>query len=197
LITRQQSCNDPATVAALCRANVKLVAWVWKQIRDSELFDGVDPHVAISAGFRGLWRAAQHYDPTKGVKFSPYAVFAIRHKMVQSAYRRQLDRRTVRVSEMGREGGNPYPVAAPGHGPVATVLRAEEVGRARRRVRTVLENLRPSHRRALRMVHLQGMTQAQAADALGVSRARVHQLCRAALRAARRWVERHRGLYKE
>jgi len=72
-------------------AHEGLVCWVVRQQRRGALsFPD-----ALHAGRLGLWQALQHYDPTRGTRFSTYAVPAIAHAVWRAVSQDQQTRSVV------------------------------------------------------------------------------------------------------
>lgn len=70
--------SEPTTVGAPSAVGIAehegLVRWVVRRQR----LGGLPFEDAVQAGRIGLWRALQGYDPTRGTRFSTYAVVAIK-----------------------------------------------------------------------------------------------------------------------
>ena len=119
--------------AGLMAQHERLVHWLVHR----QGWDGLTYAAAVQAGRIGLWQALQGYDPTRGTRFSSYAVPVIRHAVWRAvAQQRRAD----------RAAG-----AARGAAPVVTVepdraLAQAEVAAA---VRALVRALPPRRRRGL------------------------------------------------
>lgn len=160
----------PAGVAEQLAAHEGLVHWVVRQQWRGELAFAD----ALHAGRLGLWRALVGYDPTRGPRFSSYAVPAIRRAVWVA-----VAQATPVPGGAARSGD---PAAGGGEDDLAEAVDRRAVQGA---VRALVAQL-PSPRRAVIVAHygLDGGRPASLAAIgrqLGVSRQRVHQLHAAAL----------------
>lgn len=149
-------------------AHEGLVRWVVRQQWRGRLaFEE-----AVQAGRIGLWQALRRYDPTRGTRFSTYAVPAIQHAVWAAV---AADQPQPPVA------GQPVTAAAPE--PVEAVHQAQ----VQAAMRALVAQLPPRARAVLVAHYGLGDTPPQSFAALGrtlgVSRQRVHQLHRAALTA--------------
>ena len=157
----------PDAWAAALAAHEGLVRWVVRrQWRGTLAFAD-----AVHAGRIGLWQALRRYDPTRGTRFSTYAVPAIQRAVWAAVAADQP--RAPRPAGSPRQGAAPEPVEAVHQAQVQAAVHAL-VGQLPLRARQVLVahyglgDTRPQSFAAI------GRT-------LGVSRQRVHQVHRAAL----------------
>jgi len=151
------------SVAAQLAAHEGLVRWVVRQQRRGPLAYAD----ALQEGRLGLWRALRGYDPTRGTRFSTYAVPAIRHAVWAAVAQ-------ARAAE---------PSSPPAAGPLMAWddpvegLAAAEVAAA---LRVLVDQLPTGLRRVIVAHYGLGPKPAQSLAAigrrLGVSRQRVHQL---------------------
>lgn len=77
----QAGCPD--CLNALMSRHDGLVHWLVRQLSQSPL----DYDEAVQAGRIGLWQALLHFDPTRGVAFSTYAVVAMRRHIDREGHR--------------------------------------------------------------------------------------------------------------
>ena len=185
----------PGTLDQQMATHERLVYWVVRQQWRADL-----PFAdALHAGRVGLWQALRHYDPTRGTRFSSYAVPAIRHAVWAAVTR---DRSSV-------VAGTADALADP------DAAEAWAAALDRRAVHAALHTLvgaLPPRLRQVIVAHYgldatAPQSFAQIGAILGVSRQRVQQLHVMALlwlahpdhaRALRRLVERQRrGDYQQ
>jgi len=150
--------------AGLMAQHERLVHWLVHR----QGWDGLTYAEAVQAARVGLWHALQGYDPTRGTRFSSYAVPVIRHAVWRAvAQQRRAD----------RAAG-----AARGAAPVVTVepdraLAQAEVAAA---VRALVRALPPRLQQVVVGHWGLGATAPESLAAMGrrwgVSRQRVHQL---------------------
>jgi len=148
-------------------AHERLVHWVVRQQWLGELSYGA----AVQAGRLGLWRAAQRYEPQRGVAFSSYAVPAIRRAVWRA------------VTEGRRPAGEQLWARPPQASPeLEALVSAQLVAAALRRLVARL----PERLAYVIVAHYGlGDTAPQSfraiGQALGLTRQRAHQLHREAL----------------
>jgi RNA polymerase primary sigma factor len=149
-------------------AHERLVGWVVRRQR----LGPVSFADALHAGRIGLWHALRRYDPTRGIRFSTYAVPAIARAV---------------WDEVAAASPAPIPVARAGADLTEETDLSERLHQAqvREALHALVEQL-PSRLRAVVVAHygLDGApprTLAEIGHPGGVSRQRVHQLHVAAL----------------
>lgn len=157
----------PGDWAAALAAHEGLVHWVVRQQWRGPL----SWTEALHAGRVGLWQALRRYDPTRGTRFSSYAVPAIRHAVwaAVAAARPQP------------------PLLAPPRAAAPEPDLQVHTAQVQAAVQALVAQLPPRARQVVVAHHGLGDTSPQSFAAigrtLGVSRQRVHQLHRAALTA--------------
>jgi len=77
--------DDPAARKEFIEANLRLVVWAAKKYARNGNLDDL-----ISEGNIGLIKAVEGYDPSRGFRFSTYALWNIKHSIIQ--YKKGLDR---------------------------------------------------------------------------------------------------------
>jgi RNA polymerase sigma factor (sigma-70 family) len=158
---------SPGDCEVALAAHEGLVRWVVRQ----QWRGALAWEEALQAGRIGLWQALRRYDPTRGTRFSTYAVPAIRHAVWAAVAAAQ--------PVPPRPAGPPPRTAAPE--PVEAVHQAQ----VQAAVHALVAQL-PARARQVVVAHYGlGDTPPQSFAAigrrLGVSRQRVHQVHRAAL----------------
>ncbi|KKK53705.1 hypothetical protein LCGC14_3092120 [marine sediment metagenome] len=148
----------------------------------------VDIEELEADGYVGLVRAASRWDPTRGLPFGSYAWWNIRGEMIEGlrrTYRQLNPALTVSLGALREEDEvfrdeaylEPEKKAAEARLDAASIL-------------ALLTRSNNSHgqrqARLLTARHLEGRTQADIAGQMGVTRARVSQLCAEARHQARR-----------
>jgi RNA polymerase sigma-70 factor (ECF subfamily) len=144
--------RDEEAFSEMYRQTSSLVYGVALRItRDSVLAQDV-----LQETFLQVWQEASRFDPALG---------SLRGWLMTIAHRRAVDR--VRREQSARARDTTYGLQSidRDHDSVAEVveLRAEH-----RRVRAALETLSPIQRAAIDLAYVQGMTQSQVADELGI-----------------------------
>lgn len=132
-----------------------------------------DREEAVSAALEGLCDAARGFDPARGIKFTTYAWQAIRNALRQRwrVRSRQITREVALEEEPVR-----LPALSPG-------LDADEIAL----LRAAVAGLPGRQALAIRLVYLDSppLTTRQAAEAMGLTRARITDLCRDGVRKLR------------
>jgi RNA polymerase sigma factor (sigma-70 family) len=180
--------SGPGDWEVALAAHEGLVRWVVRQQWRGDLAFAE----AMHAGRIGLWQALRHYDPTRGTRFSSYAVPAIQHAVWAAVAAAQPPPAPARAEQPA----TPDPTADPSEAVYQAQVRAA--------VGALVAQLPPRPRAVVIAHYGLGPTRPQSFAAigriLGVSRQRVHQLHRAALitlahpawsRPLRRLVARH------
>jgi RNA polymerase sigma factor (sigma-70 family) len=157
----------PGDGAAALAAHEGLVRWVVRrQWRGTLAFAD-----AVHAGRIGLWQALRRYDPTRGTRFSTYAVPAIQ--------------RAVWAAVAADQPGAPLPAGPPLRGAAPEPVEAVHQAQVQAAVHALVGQL-PLRARQVIVAHY-GLGDARPQSfaaigrTLGVSRQRVHQVHRAAL----------------
>ena len=160
----QAGCPD--CLNALMSRHDGLVHWLVRQLSQSPL----DYDEAVQAGRIGLWQALLHFDPTRGVAFSTYAVVAMR---------RHIDREGHRYRRFWR----PLPVLfpEPPPDPVTEALQRLAALAVPRWVRTLPTRLQFVVRAYYGLDGHRPQVCAALAVGLGRSKQRVHQMLHEAL----------------
>jgi RNA polymerase sigma factor FliA len=140
----------------------------------------------LQCGWVGLVRAANQWDPTRGVRFSTYAIALIRGAMrewVRTTYPlpRSIQERRAR-GETRPEWETPLPVEqVPGHllidptaGPEVRALRSLEA----EQLRSAMRGLPAREAQVIRLYYWERWPQREIAELVGVCESRVHQLRR-------------------
>lgn len=170
---------DPASFNGLIWPLAK--RWAW-----STISRGIDLEDLVQAGHKGVARAAQTFDPAKGVKFNTYAMWWVR------AYIREEARamgRLVRVPEKeslrALRVGSPYPIRAVSLNCPESENLAESSSappdecddeETRDRIASAIGALPSRYRDVIRMRFFQDMTLADIGKEIGVGRERARQL---------------------
>ncbi len=124
-----------------------------------------------SAGLLGLTRAAQHYNPERGFKFSTYGFYCARREILNELRTRNRWRRETCSTDLSDPGNMVEAVAAapeendPGRDLAADLARAIEEA-----------DLTTNERTAIRARFFQGKTLEEVGEELGVSRERARQI---------------------
>lgn len=129
---------------------------------------------ASTAGMMGLWLAAQNYDPTRGVKFSSYAVDCVRGSLLRHL---KVERRQAQLDTVSLDlpiGDGAAEMADLVADPNAEKPGAAAVAQAGFEAR--IENLGERHQALLRAVYCEDKGFGEVGEAWGLSRARVHQI---------------------
>lgn len=146
------------------------------------------PHPAmrddlVQEGRIGLWKAARKFDPSRGVKFVSYAGHLILGEMLHWVRDNAAAVRTPRTEwDAGRRAvvtsldALTEPDPAHGSPTIPRELWHEERGFQRAEMLADLARLPQLRRGAVLLVHLGGMTQTEAARALGCSQRHVGRL---------------------
>jgi RNA polymerase sigma factor (sigma-70 family) len=87
-------------------------------------WDGLTYAEAVQAARVGLWQALQGYDPTRGTRFSSYAVPVIRHAVWRAVAQQRRAARAARVGDAGASGAPVDPDEALAQAEVVAALRA-------------------------------------------------------------------------
>jgi RNA polymerase sigma factor (sigma-70 family) len=170
-------------------AHEGLVHWVVRRQWRGEL----SVAEALHAGRIGLWRALRRYDPTRGTRFSSYAVPAIK-RAVWAAVARQMQ-------DGAHADAGARPGALTARDPVDTLHRAQVRAALHALVARLPARLQEVIVRHYGLGADEPQTFAAIGGPLGVSRQRVHQLHVTALlwlaqpdhsRALRRLLDRQR-----
>lgn len=163
--------------AALVASHDWMVGWTVR--RWVTWSPGIDLDEIRSRVRVGLIRAAQLFDPGRGLLFSTFAVHWCRQAVTR--YFLLQSRQPRRMADLGTatdEGDFGLDPATAEPGPARQAA-------ARELVRRFLRWLHPLERRVLRMRFLQGYHLEEVGDVLGISRERVRQLESRALRKIR------------
>jgi len=141
-----------------------LVHWVVRR----QGWDGLTYAEAVQAGRVGLWQALQGYDPTRGTRFSSYAVPVIRHAVWRAVAQQRRATRAAGAARAPAPGGPVDPDTALARAEAAAALRA------------VVSHLPPRLQQVVVGHWGLGDTPPEPLAAIGrrwgVSRQRVHQL---------------------
>lgn len=78
-LARRAHAGDTDAIDALVRANLRFVVAIAKRYR----WQGLPLEDRISDGNLGLVRAAQRFDPSKGTRFTTYAIWWVRQAILQ------------------------------------------------------------------------------------------------------------------
>lgn len=77
--------GDSEALEELLKANICFVVYAARLYKHN----GLDMHEMIAAGIRGLVQAANKYDPSKGFRFSHYAIWWIRIGIIDAIINRK------------------------------------------------------------------------------------------------------------
>lgn len=141
-----------------------------------------DPDAALSAANAALWRSLMAFDPLAGVRFSTFAMVALRNAVGAVRVARGAKRR--RATECADQESADHFVrtaASASAGPEAITLAAER----REQIDALLNTLPPRSRSAVRSAFGVGVpltSQSAIAMQLGISRERARQIVANALR---------------
>jgi len=138
----------------------------------------------VQAGAMGLMRAIELFDETKGVAFSTYAWYWIKNGMDRMAERDGLIRTPVLVESFNRfpvEESRCETITDSSCDPAEIAEREETKNRNKKLLRSRMDRL-PSRLRDVVRRRLSGETMSDVAKDLGVSKERVRQLERRALK---------------
>lgn len=151
-----------------------------------KLPSGYDREDLESIGFMGLVRAAQGYDPGRGVAFSTYA-----YHCIDNAIRGQLQRANHRDVEcvsldvlVGTDETSPLADMIPDDGPDAEAQAMDSAGKEA--LLRVVHTLPEDQAGIIYDIYFREERPAEVARSRGLSPQRVHQLHRRALSALRR-----------
>ena len=111
---------DAARWAGLMTQHERLVHWVVHR----QGWDGLTYAEAVQAGRVGLWQALQGYDPTRGTRFSSYAVPVIRHAVWRAVAQQRRAARAAGPARGGAPGTPVEPDDALAQAEAAAALRA-------------------------------------------------------------------------
>jgi RNA polymerase primary sigma factor len=185
-----ESIRTVAERNALVLANAALVRWVLARVLRGRHVADEDFEDLLQAGHLGLIRAAECYDPGRGVKFSYYAQLHIRQRVDALMLTRSLIHipRAVHGEERYRlvallcPGALPdawdHPAAPEAPDPCEAAELSEAVAAA-------LRGLPPRERRAVTLRFAGPATLREVGAALGVTRERARQIVDKALAALR------------
>lgn len=132
-----------------------------------------------SAAFLALVEAAGAFDPLRGVSFATFARHRVSGALIDA--QRQLFFQGRRGSIEGQPKFVPLEADAESRGRVVGAADEPPVGaelEAADAVEGLLEKLSPRHRAAVRLIHIDGKTQEEAAAVVGCSAATIHRLNR-------------------
>ena len=196
-LARKSRAGDQAARRRLVSANLRFVVSVARSYRGR----GVPLADLVNEGNLGLVRAADRFDPDRGVRFISYAHFWVRRAMIQALTRQDSP------TPPGEPARRPLSLddVAPGRACTLAELlpdeRASEPGarvvrdRLRDAIEASLSDLPPREREVLRRYFGLGFDDAQTLSEisvdLGVSRERVRQLKERGLSRLRVGAERH------
>jgi len=181
----------PRTAAHQRAEENKGLIWFIIQRRFSFLLADADRLAdAYSAAYIALLRAAENFDPARGVKFGSYASDCIQGKILQSLTDGKKAQRLPTVSldmPLGEDGGRLEDVTADPQAvlPEQSAVQAE----------AFLHRLRPlseQQRRVVQAVYGEGQRLTEVAQALGVSRQWAHHVHAQALEVMRQEAKRER-----
>jgi RNA polymerase sigma-70 factor (ECF subfamily) len=127
---------------------------------------------AVQEAFCAVWRGAVNYRRARGT-VSSWLLSLVHHKAVDIVRRENARRRPLHPDDLP-SGEEPSPEEL--------ALAADEGDRAR----AALGRLKPDQRRLLSLLYLDGLTQREAADRLGVPIGTVKSRTHAAMRSLRR-----------
>jgi RNA polymerase sigma factor (sigma-70 family) len=151
-----------------------------------KLPSGYDREDLESIGYMGLVRAAQGYDPGRGVAFSTYA-----YHCIDNAIRGQLQRANHRDIEcisldvlIGTDESSPLADMIPDEGPDAEAQAVDSAGKEA--LLRIVFTLPPDQAGIIYDIYFREERPAEVARSRGLSPQRVHQLHRRALSALRR-----------
>lgn len=203
LARRYRATGDRRALHALVTGNLRFVVAAARRYRDR----GVPTEDLINEGNLGMLRAAERFDPDRGVRFVTYADWFVRQGMLAAVARagraappipssgdrpgRPVPRATVLSLDVGSDpSGEGSPLRGRLADPAAPVPGAAEKGRElRRALRAGLAFLPRREQRVLRLYFglddTRSRTLADVGRELGVSRERARQLKDRALRRLR------------
>lgn len=174
----------PRTSAhTLAEKNAGLVWFAMARFFRRELSDEDRAADLYTAGLLALVRAAEGFDPTRGVTFSTYAVKCVRHGILN-----ELAGGRQRAGDVSLE----TPIGGDGETELGDVLadpRAERPGAAlvaQAGFERLLTDLGPRHQRLIRALYRDEMTPAEVAAEWGCSIQTVYDVTKSAVRALRR-----------
>lgn len=190
----------PTTAAArddLVLANLDLVAMIARTV-ERRLPAHVEYDDLYGAGIMGLIDAASKFDPKRNVGFRTYAKFRVRgsildelraidwatrgqRQAIKDADAANAPHRSLRVNR----AGTVIEPAGPSAMPHQLVQRAE----LSRALAAAITALRPRHERVIDLHYRSGLTMREIGTELGVTRWRIGQIHRAALRKMRRHLD--------
>ena len=164
--------------------------WVAKTVTKRTRAPGhVDRHEIYAHVLIGLVRAAQHFDPSLGVKFSTYAYKCCKGWARSWAYcsytkhTTRLPRRAVKARD--RYGARQDFLPANTPQPIDELVEAEEAALVRK---AIADGALSEKERAVIALSLEGMQPLQCGTAMGFSRQRAGQLYRSAVEKLREAV---------
>lgn len=134
----------------------------------------------VHDAFLALWRAPEAYDPARGA-FRTFFLSLVHHRAVDTV------RREERIRARQQRASNLEPLAV--EDPAEGVIDAADLVGRRVEVRAALETLPPAQRQVLEMAYLDGMTQVQIAESVGIPLGTVKTRTLAAMRKLRQLLE--------
>jgi RNA polymerase sigma factor (sigma-70 family) len=187
-------CNDPATADRLFKDNEGLVGLVLKHFHGTGTEARRLADELRTAGVAALWRAARHFDPTRGVQFSTFAYSCVMGE-VRNA-RRRLAPNTflngqpvLTFSDLGEDGGLPAGVKEEG----GTDTNFDRIDN-RELLNQLLAALPADQRRVVELVHLEQLGTDGASKQLGITRNTARQLLESGMKRLRAEVN-DRGMW--
>ncbi len=162
----------------------KGLIWFILQRRFSFLLADADRlHDAYSAAYIALLRAAENFDPARGVKFGSYASDCIQGKILQSLTDGKKAQRLPTVSldvPLSEDGGRLEEIVADPQAIAPEQSAVQKIAFAQ-----LLRPLKEQQRAVVQALYEGGQDTVDVARALGISRQRVHQIHAQALEALR------------
>lgn len=166
----------------------KGLIWFILQRRFSFLLADADRlHDAYSAAYIALLRAAENFDPARGVKFGSYASDCIQGKILQSLKDGKKAHRLPTVSldvPLSEDGGRLEDLVAD-----PQAIAPEQSAVPKMAFAQLLRPLKQQQRVVVQALYAEGQDTGDVAQSLGVSRQRVHQIHAQALEALRQDAE--------
>jgi RNA polymerase sigma factor CnrH len=177
-------CQEPDTLTtadrdALFSDNLPLADYLLGRLH---LPGWVDPDDARQEALVGLWKAAEKFDPSRGLKFSALATACVRNQVLQ-----HFDRAGRPLGQFPEEGwAEP---ADPRPGPAEAAELVETIAR----VRNGVQALPPRVGAAAELCWLKGLSREEAAAVMGVTKGCVSSQVHSAKKLLAEIIERGTG----